>query len=320
MGNEFQVTSLWQRAVYLLFIMPADAFFTNIFFFSKRLSVVSIPPLDLVCGALAGTCIWGAVLTCLSKKARPFLWIPFVCLIMPCMYYVWRHHIGLAGLLIVWALWIGWEYNPNCPRYIKAFYLLLLFCPLVWTLVTVYQDAVYPQLSGKSFMQFLQEHQLQNKRIFASWKLIKPEDLPPSQQILYPNGLERSELQAFAIALNFYAPQNLFANFNETTPHRYGNCVVKTPQLNEQTLQTWRNGPLPDLFIGEEGVLKSLLKNRPEQISQYAIVFRLEGYNKWKSEKPQKFMIPVWARVELIEPHHLAAQDTFFFYLKSFKG
>ncbi len=320
MGNEFQVSSLWERVVYLLFIMPADAFVTDIFFPHQRLSAILIPTWDLVCGTLIGICIWAAVLTCLSKKARPFLWIPFLCLIIPCMYYIWRHHIGLAGLIIVWALWIGWEYNPNRPRHTKAFYLLLLFYPIAWTLVTLYQEISYPHLSGRPLTQFLQEHQLQNKRIFASWKLMQPEDLLPTQRILYPNGFESSELQGFVVTLNFYAPQNLFANFNETTHRRYGSGTAKTPEIHEQTLQAWRNEPPPDLFIGNTNVLESLLKNRPKEIDQYSIVFQLEGYNKWKFEKPKKNLIPVWARLELIEPHHLAPQDTFFFFLKQIKG
>lgn len=319
MGNEFQVNSLWQRAIYLLFVMPADAFVTDIFYFSlQRLSVAPIPYYDLTCGTIAGLLIWASVFSCLSKKARPFLWIPCLCLLIPLMYYMRNHHIGLIGLVIIWALWIGWEYRPKYPKHIKAFYLLLLLYPLGWTVASLYDEIRYPQLSGKPFLQFLQEHQLEHKRIFALWELEKAEDLLPVQQVLHPDGIENTFHVPLATILNFYASYNLFANLNETTRYRYNTHIVATPEINKQMLQAWRQVP-PDLMVGAER-LERLFEDHPEKTREYAIVYRIDGHRKWKFNKLEKTRIPVWARLELIEPHHLAPQDTLFFFIKSLKG
>ncbi len=319
MGSEFQVNSVWKRMFYLLFVMPADVFLTDIFSFDQRLSAIQLSTWELFCSALVGVCVWASVLSCFSKKFRPFLWIPCLCLCIPFAYYLYRHHIGLMELTIVWALWIGWKYNPKRPYYVKLFYLLLLFYPVGWTIVSLYQEVTPPQFSGKPFVQFLREHQLQNKRIFATWYLLRPKDLLAAQKTLYPNGIENTHYMPLATTLDFYAPQNLFANFNENTHHRYNTHQALTEDQNEQTLQTWRRGLPPDLFVGAER-LDRLFKDRPEEIQQYAIVYRIEGQHRWKFNKPIKTIVPVYARLELIEPHHLAPQDTLFFFLKLIKG
>lgn len=319
MGSEFQVNSVWQRAIYLLFIMPADAFLTDIFSLDLRLSIFPLQNWQLLCGVLVGLCIWASVLACLSKKARPFLWIVYLLLCMPSLYYISQHHIGMAIPVILFALWVGWEYNPKFPLYIKLFYLLLLFYPLSWTAVTLYKEATLPQLSGKPFVQFLQEHQLQHKRIFAPWEFKKAEELLPVLRALYPNGIENTQHMPFGTTLNFYASENLFANFNETTHYRYNSHVAPTTQMNERTLQSWRQAPPPDLFVGE-GKLNHLFEDHSEEMKQYAIVFRIEGNHIWKFNKPEKKLLPVYARLELIEPHHLAPQDTLFFFLKLIRG
>lgn len=320
MGNEFQVSSLWERIIYLLFVMPADVFLTDIFSLDQRLSSSVFPAWQLLSNALVGICIWVSIFVCLPKKTRAFLWIPYLCLCIPAMYYIAPHHIGIALLIILFALWLNWKYNSKYPFYVKSFYLLLLLYPIAWTGFSLYIETTRPQLSGKPFFQFLQEHQLQNKRVFCEWMWITPELLSHDKQLAYPNGITNTHHLPLATVLNFYAPHNLFANLNEPTHYRYDTHVAATPELNERTLQTWRKTPPPDLFIGNTNVLESLLKNRPKEIDQYAIVFQLEGYNKWKFEKPKKNLIPVWARLELIEPHHLAPQDTLFFFLKQIKG
>ena len=179
-----------------------------------------------------------------------------------------------------------------------------------------YKDRRHQSREHKRVLLYLREHQLQNKRIFATWYLLRPKDLLAAQKTLYPNGIENTHYMPLATTLDFYAPQNLFANFNENTHHRYNTHQALTEDQNEQTLQTWRRGLPPDLFVGAER-LDRLFKDRPEEIQQYAIVYRID---RWKFNKPIKTIVPVYARLELIEPHHLAPQDTLFFFLKLIKG
>ena len=320
MGSEFQTTPLWQRLIYLLFIMPADAFITDIFFVDQRLSVFPLGNwLPLLSGVLVGLCVWGSLFVCLSKKARPFLYATYLGMSLILAYYMSQHHIGLAAVLLLFILWIGWKTPSKCPVYLKAFYALLLFVPLGWTSATLFSEATQPQLSGKPLVDFLQTHQLQDKRIFITWWQVKPQDIPDTHKAVYPNGLTNTHYLPLATTLNFYAPRNLFANFNTATPYRYNMHQARTQAQDEQTLQAWNQGPLPDLFIGTDQ-LNTILQDRPEEKQNYAIVFRIEGHKKWKFDKTSKMFLPVYARLELLEPHHLAPQDTLFFYLKLIQG
>lgn len=319
MGSEFQTTPLWQRLIYLLFIMPADAFITDIFFAGQRLSAFPLSTFSLVCGALASICVWISICYCITKKMRPFVWIMYVCLCVPMSYYLYHHHIGLAGCVLLFGVWIGWKRPPRLPYYAKGFYLLLLFVPLAWTFAALYTEATQPQLSGKSFYQFLQIHQLQDKQIFIDWWKIKPDALPPEKQPLYPEGISNTHYLPLATTFNFYAPRNLFANFNQGAPYRYNEHRAITPQQNEQTLSAWQQGPLPDLYVGAEQ-FNEIFTRYPEEKQNYAIVFRIEGHKKWKFDKTSEMLLPVYARLELLAPHHLAPQDTLFFYLQLIKG
>lgn len=313
-NSIFQQAAWWERALYLLLIMPADALFTDIFGFSAPLAMISFPVSLLVYGSLAGAAIWLVTLMYLPREKWKFILIPFGCLVLSMMYYVYRHHIGLALLVLLWGWWISWPPVKKLPFGAKALCTLVLLVPIAWTGCSVYWDIMYPGPCGKPLVQFLQQHRLEHKRIFTDWVVFKAENFSTQKGVTLTEDLHEPNHTPLATIFSFYAPGNIFANLNNQAPIRYATHIALSPQQVKQQLQVWRQGPLPDIWLGEEG-LRSLFKDNPAIQQNYAIVGALNEYHFWKFNSPRRARLPIYAHLSLIEPHQLHPQDTFYFFL-----
>lgn len=284
--------SVLLNMLYVLFGLPADAFFTNLYkaFLIRR--AVFQPNLAYFSTLLIGVLGWGFLLAFLPKQKRKYIWLPYMVMASLMLLYCSQHHIGLFTLLVIWVLWIALQdvrfSLPAWPEFAKKIANILLtfaiLIPLFWTAANLYADSRLSVFSGKETVAFLKENGLLNKRIFSAWGRKNQ------------NG-RNIHNQTWAVQISFYTPKNIFANFHHQGSKMY-NSFEALEGDKETTFARWRAGGVPEVLVGEV----HLEEVWPEMTTEdYIPVYKITSYSFWKFDPPMNIPAFIYVRRDLAQ-------------------
>ncbi|MBQ8033258.1 MAG: hypothetical protein IJ266_04845, partial [Elusimicrobiaceae bacterium] len=168
-------TSLWERIVYVLFVLPSDAVLTNVYHMVwQALQTTYLGGLKFWAAAGMGAMLWGLLFVCIPRKCWGYLVFPYLLLGVLFVYYFSRHHIGLWVLLVLFVGWISWhdKINPKAKLTQILNFETIVACLLascIWTLSSVYWDSRTETFPAKQTLSFLQKNNLLENRVIMSW-------------------------------------------------------------------------------------------------------------------------------------------------------
>ena len=299
--DEFSWLGALERLPLLLFILPGDILITDIcqtLVFPDRFDY-SLTEVSLTLG-LQGL-FWWILFSFLPKGKKEYVLLPAMMLLSLMCVYLARHHLGIFGMVFLFAFWISYEDKTvtAAPSLLakklgKWMLVFSLVVPIIWTVGSVYLDMKDVSFSGQEVMAFLQEHQLDKRRIMSAW-------CPPGDRKCQEEpATTRSN---FGAELSFYAGKNLFYNYNYGSGKLYRQLYLTTPEQREYDFAVWRAGGLPDVVFGEAD-LDSVFGGK-NLLSNYTIVYQIEVGVFWKLRVNEPYIDNIYVRNDLLEAHHL---------------
>lgn len=299
-----RVMPLWKRALYLLFVLPADAVLTDIYDEVRTLQMQDISAIVLLRTSVIGFLLWSFILYSLQHKYWKYIILPYLFIGGLMFFYCTRHHIGLGILIALFAFWVDFsdkkaKQEPHTvAKKAGRFMLPLIFTvSLSWTVVSLYHDAKYSVFPGKEVISFLNDHNLVDKRIMGTWH---------SKKYSQPYSASRPDqinVNSFGTEISFYAGRNIIFNFNEGSSKTYRIHKYTGKEYQKRCFAVWREGGLPDVLLGRVNLDKVF--EEKNLLSNYVPIYSMSMYDIWKWFVPHRFVENIYVRKDLIEKHNL---------------
>lgn len=219
-----------------------------------------------------------------------------------------RYHVGLLTAFLIFMFWIILDEKGaiNCPdalkksankinksllKAIKCASSLILIIPLLWSMVSSYNDICYPYwIRGAA--DFIKENNLEGYKILCQWKQQVDGDETEYSGLGYDDSnipwVDYPNIQGVAAALDPYFDHNIFYNFNIDKPAQtYVTHRSTTENENKEIFAKWNNVGLPDVVIGRCGVTRAF----PDiNVDDYVAVAQVHEYMTFKFEKSENYI------------------------------
>lgn len=181
--------------------------------------------------------------------------------------------------------------NKSLLKAIKCASSLILIIPLLWSMVSSYNDICYPYwIRGAA--DFIKENNLEGYKILCQWKQQVDGDETEYSGLGYDDSnipwVDYPNIQGVAAALDPYFDHNIFYNFNIDKPAQtYVTHRSTTENENKEIFAKWNNVGLPDVVIGRCGVTRAF----PDiNVDDYVAVAQVHEYMTFKFEKSENYI------------------------------
>ena len=277
------------RFFYMLLILPADVTMTNVFSDDGLLSMTQLTPLSMASGCIVGMIIWILISTYGRKKQTLcLLMVPYLLFaVFASIVYFALHHMGIGLLFLVFWLWISAEAPDNSIREKKSVIdlyfvkvaqgtvVLSLCVSMSWTISACVLDVIKDYSPGRSMANFIEENQLDQYRIMASWNVEKEENGDIiSTDVNYCDGV---------VEIAPYFDRNIAYNFNYGRNDRnYVTHIQADDEENAHAYEAWKAEGYPDVLLMQPE-LGQLYDAEELSMKDFALVYCKQDERVWKN-------------------------------------
>ena len=248
----------------LFFMLPSEAFFTN-------LAGEGAGKADIMTVIITGliSVILLAVTFCFCKAARMvrYMVFPLLCFYVIAARYISVHHYGLAGILLIFALWVSHDSvvkggetitTEGIFKVIRPVSIVLvtgmILIGMYWSVIASLNENTYPVASGRKLAQTARELGIGKGEVTANaaW-YIKKDDNGNILRIYYGEGTN-----VFVPAAPYFKHNVISGLYPDNTY-----CVTKVASDSESSLLlgSIRERPDPDyIFSNSEQTMEDYLE------------------------------------------------------------
>ena len=236
----------------MFFVLPSEAFFTN-------LASSGADNIDVMTMVITGiiSVILLAVTFCFCKAAKMvrYMTVPLLCFYVIAARYISVHHYGLAGILLIFALWVSFDslvktgdgiMSEGIFKIIKPVSIVLI-CGMVlmgiyWSVIASLNENTYPVASGRKLAQTVRELGVGKGEVTcnAAWYITKDSN-GSILRIYYGEGTN-----VFVPAAPYFKHNVISGLYPDNTY-----CVTKVASKNEDELLlgSIKGRPDPDYIL-----------------------------------------------------------------------
>ena len=289
------------RLIYTCFVMLPDCVFFD-FLSDSNLFNLSIQSIIHFLPAVIVGFFFLFLTFCISApRKRKYFFIPYLLFeAFSAFIYIFRHHIGIVYLFLLFWMWINledtehgklWEKVKSAlplsdldRKQLKQLSLVLtavfLLVPTWWSLSASVSDIRHPYFFSRDTAAFLKESGLTEARILAPWSASSDDE---EGKDIYDT--MNTKHVTIAASLNAYFENNIIMNLNHgLDEYAYVRHYIPTREENIRNIEAWQSEGFPDVLIG----FINLEKLYPEEtdIPAYVPVFKMQAprISIWKAD------------------------------------
>jgi len=299
-----------ERFPSLLYILPGDVFLTDIYKAVAFPSTFFYLLLEKLLMLTLQGLLWWILFSFLPKGKKEYILLPGMLLLFVMSFYVARHHIGIFGMVFLFAFWVSYadktiSVTPSmlAKKLGKWVVLIGLLVSITWTACSVYHDIKYSSFPGKEVLSFLREHQLDKLHIMGAWCKAVDDGCKTNPQTSFNN---------FGAEFAFYANKNLIYNYNYGSDKLYRQFTYTTPEQKEYDFAQWRKIGLPDVVLSKAD-LDSLFEGENLLLTEYEVVYQIQIRLSWKMNIVEYYVDNIYVRKDLLKEHHLEPLEDLLF-------
>lgn len=227
----------WQRDLYFLFGVPADATLFNVFNYTSYSSN------NIMGGYTFYAFVFGMYLTIellkfFYKNKKILFFLLSYCALAFAMYKIPHnvHHTGIMFGLFVYMFWCLISENPNLKLSKPLQWILIILIPvqIYWSACAMSNDIQYSYSTSKPVVNFIKEHNLTKYKIMSG----SDSNIP--------------NVQWLSVETGAYFGRNIIYNFNIDEPEKLYFLRVKGGAANIDIIYSkWIRAGIPDVYIGK---------------------------------------------------------------------
>jgi len=226
----------WQRLVYFIVGLPADAVAFNVFNYNTADNTNIFNLYTDVAWCFGAIFMLSVIRIFIHNKRLNlllFLYVPITVFMAKC--YIHPHHIGIITIIFIYIFWCLKEENEQNDilmnnKLLKYYILFAIAIQIYYSTYSIITDIKWPYSSSKEVVNYIKEHNLQNYNIAVV----------PS-------------ITWFPVEIDSYFNDNIFLTYNKSTLGKF--YVVHNTEIYKNKLEvyaTWhRNGDI-DILISDK--------------------------------------------------------------------
>lgn len=272
---------------------------------------------DFAIGTIATIAIWIIICHSKNKEIIKYYFLSYIIQIPLYCYYSGDHHTGVMFIHAIWGLWIAFstgletkgmeierisfEISPlQGKRCLIAILEFLATISIVYSILSVRAEVIYPYCSSKDIASYIKEKHLEDSDIMVNWYVI-----PYYAEILEKlSDIEKydSNHTNFATAVLAYFDKNFIFNHNfGRDDMTYANHFKASYEENINNYEKWAAHGIPDVLLGSDATL-SLVYGDNVALTDFKLTRDFVGYNMWKGNlNPERMSL--WVSKKYIEEH-----------------
>lgn len=303
------VRNLVNSLIYMGFILPADALFSNFFNEISRLLFYGFSVYELVVGSIFGSCVLVFAFVQGKRKGTwGYLLLPHVLLaFFSSFVYFSTHHIGIWFLLFCFWVIITIDESEKNNKEPK----ISMFCkPIrecfsgvaiaIVVIISIYQgiascvlDVRLPYTYGKELAEFIEENDLKKYKIMVGWteELVDENDATGELKSVHPYQNEPADL------VNAYLGYNAFYNYLDGDDRAYIPHKRYTLEEAREIADSWKEQGYPGVLVGFPNL--DYVFGEKNLKSKYIPVKAIDNKTMWKGRCQFCYEVYVFVRVDL---------------------
>lgn len=273
--NPEQQNGLLTRIIYTFFTSVSDLFLTDVYCSAGTLMDTSFSTLEFVCGTVIGILIVGVIVLYGRKSKKLLTWVlPYsMFAVFSSIVYLYRHHIGIELLFIIFWLWIcesekknaklANNSEPEAEKHInpakggscndiiligKSVGVIMLtiamIIPMMWTVTSSVCDIMFTYAYGKHEYEYLEDNDLLSYDILCEWNAQHIEENDEYAPVDVTFSLQE-------VSISPYLEENHILN-RASIPELNYSTIHKVPQLEvaQQNETAIKNAGYPEVLLG----------------------------------------------------------------------